>query len=89
MSRGLAVPKDNVDKAGRYPGTPWDAQLLVAFRNLLIPSSFVPFRMTVPPATVMSDPTSELTLRLVSAARLGRPDSPPVPTPDMRSESRR
>ncbi|MGW1345793.1 ABC transporter ATP-binding protein [Kribbella sp. NPDC002412] len=42
-----------------------------------------------PPATVMSDPTSELTRRLVSAAGLGRPDSPPVPTPDMRSESRR
>ncbi|MEV0286522.1 MULTISPECIES: ATP-binding cassette domain-containing protein [unclassified Kribbella] len=42
-----------------------------------------------PPATVMSGPTSELTRRLVSAARLGRPESPPVPTPDMRSESRR
>jgi len=43
-----------------------------------------------PPATVMTDPQHELTRRLVSAARLGRTEPPPVlPTADTRSEPRR
>jgi peptide/nickel transport system ATP-binding protein len=48
-----------------------------------------------PPATVMTEPHHELTRRLVSAARLGRPEAPPeLPTPpvntaDTRSEPRR
>ncbi|WP_433161727.1 ABC transporter ATP-binding protein [Kribbella sp. CA-247076] len=44
-----------------------------------------------PPATVMSGPRDELTRRLVAAARIGRrsPHSPPVLTPDTRSEPRR
>lgn len=43
-----------------------------------------------PPATVMTEPQHELTRRLVSAARLGRPERPPaLPTADTRSEPRR
>ncbi|TDD29026.1 ABC transporter ATP-binding protein [Kribbella turkmenica] len=43
------------------------------------------------PAAVMTRPRSELTRRLVAAARIGRrsPESPPVLTPDTRSEPRR
>lgn len=44
-----------------------------------------------PPATVMTEPQEELTQRLVRAARLGHPESPPVLTncADTRSEPRR
>ncbi len=45
-----------------------------------------------PPATVMTEPQHELTRRLVSAARLGRPETPSTPpsdTADTRSEPRR
>ena len=41
------------------------------------------------PATVMTQPRSELTRRLVRAARLGHPQAPPVLIPDPRSEPRR
>ena len=42
-----------------------------------------------PPATVMSQPVSELTRRLVRAARIDHPPPPPVLIPDSRSEPRR
>jgi peptide/nickel transport system ATP-binding protein len=42
-----------------------------------------------PPATITTEPHHELTRRLVAAARIGDPHSPPVLTIDPRSEPRR
>ncbi|GAA1581182.1 ABC transporter ATP-binding protein [Kribbella hippodromi] len=42
-----------------------------------------------PPATLMTAPRHHLTRRLVDAARIGRPETPPVLSPDSRSEPRR
>ncbi|MFC6162806.1 ABC transporter ATP-binding protein [Kribbella jiaozuonensis] len=42
-----------------------------------------------PPATLTTEPHHELTRRLVAAARIGNPHTPPVHTIDSRSEPRR
>ncbi|GAA2793329.1 ABC transporter ATP-binding protein [Kribbella solani] len=42
-----------------------------------------------PPASLMTAPHHDLTRRLVDAARIGRPETPPVLSPDSRSEPRR
>ncbi|TDW15742.1 ABC transporter ATP-binding protein [Kribbella kalugense] len=42
-----------------------------------------------PPATLTTEPHHDLTRRLVTAARIGNPESPPVLTIDPRSEPRR